>query len=105
MLLPPHARLTQPLPTEHSVFAYVADGAVEFGCGSYNSPALVRERNVAVFDEGDHVSAITDNSTARFLLIAGQPLDEPIVRHGPFVMNTKAEINQAILDYQSGALG
>ncbi len=58
-----------------------------------------------MFDEGDHVSAITDDSTARFLLIAGQPLDEPIVRQGPFVMNTQAEINRAILDYQSGALG
>ncbi len=105
VLLPPHARLTQPLPKGHAVFAYVADGEVEFGCGSDNSPALVRERNVAVFDEGDHVSAITDDSTARFLLIAGQPINEPIVRHGPFVMNTQAEIKQAILDYQSGALG
>ncbi len=78
---------------------------MEFGCGSYNSPALVRERTVAVFDEGDHVSAITDDSSARFLLTAGQPIKEPIVRQGPFVMNTQAEINQAILDYQSGALG
>ncbi len=66
---------------------------------------LVRERTVAVFDEGDHVRAITDDGTARFLLIAGQPINEPIVRRGPFVMNTKAEINQAILDYKSGALG
>jgi len=105
VFLPPHARLTQPLLKGHTVFAYVADGEVEFGCGSYNSPALVRERTVAVFDEGDHVSAITDDSSARFLLIAGQPIKEPIVRQGPFVMNTQAEINRAILDYQSGALG
>ena len=58
---------TQPLPKGHTVFAYVADGEAGFGCGSYNSPATVRERTVAVFDDGDYVSAITDNSTARFL--------------------------------------
>ena len=105
VLLPPHARLTQPLPKGHAVFAYVADGEVEFGCGSHNSPARVRERNIAVFDEGDHVRAITDDSSARFLLIAGQPINEPVVRYGPFVMNTQAEINQAILDYQNGSMG
>ncbi len=104
VFLPPHARLTQPLPKGHAVFAYVANGEVEFGCGGYNSPALVHERTIAVFDEGDHVSAVTDDSSARFLLIAGQPIKEPIVRHGPFVMNTLAEIKQAIRDFQSGAL-
>ena len=101
VFLPPHARLAQPLPEGHTVFAFVADVEVEWGCGSYNSPALVRERTVAVFEEGDHGSAITDDSSARFLLIAGQPIKEPIERHGPFVMNTQVEINQATLDYRS----
>lgn len=105
VFLPRHARLTQQLPRGHTVFAYVADGEVEFGCGSYNSPATVRERTVAVFDDGDHVSAITDNSIARFLLVAGKALGEPIARHGPFVMNTQTEINQAIRDYETGTLG
>ena len=104
VFLPPHARLNQALPKGHTVTAYVASGAVEFGCGSYNSPALVHERTIAVFDEGDHVSAVTDDSSARFLLNAGRPIKEPIVRHGPFVMNTLAEIKQAIRDYESGAL-
>ena len=102
--LPPHARLFQPLPKEHTVFAYLADGEVEFGCGSCNSPALIRDRTVVVFDAGDHVSAITEDSDARFLLIAGQPLDEPIARQGPFVMNTKDEIDQANLDYKNGSM-
>jgi len=105
VFLPRHARLTRPLPRGHTVFAYVADGEVGFGCGSYNSPATVHERTVAVFDDGDHVSAITDNSTARFLLVAGKALGEPIARHGPFVMNTQTEINQAIRDYETGTLG
>ncbi len=51
------------------------------------------------------MSAITDDSSARFLLTAGQPIEEPIVRHGPFVMNTQAEIDRAIRDYQTDTLG
>jgi len=103
--LSPYSRLTQPLPKGHTVFAYVSEGEVEFGCSSCNTPALVRRRAVAVFDEGEHVSAITTDKAARFLLIAGRPIGEPIVRQGPFVMNTRAEIDQAIHDYQQGMLG
>ena len=102
--LAPHSRLKQTLPAGHTAFAYVADGQVEFGCGSFNSPATLAERELAVFDDGNFVSAITNESPARFLLIAGKPIGEPIVREGPFVMNTKAEIAMAIRDYQRGAL-
>ncbi|MDH3468447.1 MAG: hypothetical protein OES26_21515 [Gammaproteobacteria bacterium] len=62
------------------------------------------ERKIAVFDDGNFVMANTDESPARFLLIAGKPIGEPIVREGPFVMNTKAEIASAIRDYQRGTL-
>jgi redox-sensitive bicupin YhaK (pirin superfamily) len=102
--LAPHSRLKQTLPAGHAAFAYVADGQVEFGCGSFNSPATLGERELAVFDDGSFVTAITNESPARFLLIAGKPIGEPIVREGPFVMNTKAEIAMAIRDYQRGAL-
>jgi redox-sensitive bicupin YhaK (pirin superfamily) len=102
--LAPHSRLKQHLPAGHTVFAYVAEGQVEFGCGSFNSPATLGEREVAVFDDGNLVTAITDDLSARFLLIAGKPIGEPIVREGPFVMNTETEIATAIRDYQSGAL-
>ena len=102
--LAPHSRLEQSLPKGHAVFAYVADGSVEFGSRSSASPVMVSAREVALFDDGDHVSAITDDRSARFLLIAGQPIREPIVREGPFVMNTKVEIATAIHDYQTGAL-
>lgn len=102
--LAPHARLKQTLPASHAAFAYVADGQVEFGCSSFNSPAVLGERELAVFDNGNFVTAITDDSAARFLLIAGKPIGEPIVREGPFVMNTKAEIATAVRDYQRGAL-
>lgn len=102
--LGPHARLQQTLPAGHAAFAYVADGQVEFGCGSFNSPASLCAREIAVFDEGNFVTAVTDESTSRFLLIAGRPIGEPIVREGPFVMNTKEEIRDAIRDYQSGSI-
>ena len=102
--LAPHARLKQSLPAGHAAFAYVAEGEVEFGCSSFNSPATLGERELAVFDDGDFVTAITDDKSARFLLMAGKPIGEPIVREGPFVMNTKAEIAAAIRDYQRGVL-
>ena len=100
-----HARLRQDLPAGHTAIAYVADGRVEFGCGSFNSPAMIGKREIVVFDDGNFVSAVTDDSSARFLLIAGRPIGEPIVREGPFVMNTTDEIRQSIRDYLSGAMG
>jgi redox-sensitive bicupin YhaK (pirin superfamily) len=58
----------------------------------------------AVLTDGDSVEFIAGSSGARFLLLAGRPLNEPIVQYGPFVMNTTAEIEQAIRDYQTGRL-
>jgi redox-sensitive bicupin YhaK (pirin superfamily) len=48
---------------------------------------------------------VTATEAARFILIAGKPLNEPIVQYGPFVMNTKEEIMQAVNDYRSGKMG
>ena len=102
--LGPNARFKQDLPAGHAVFAYVADGQAEFGCGGTTSSVSLRKRELAVFDDGDYVSARTDESSTRFLLIAGRPIGEPIVRAGPFVMNTEDEIRDAIKDYQAGVL-
>jgi redox-sensitive bicupin YhaK (pirin superfamily) len=54
--------------------------------------------------DGDLVEATAGTGGARFLLLAGRPLGEPVVQHGPFVMNTREEIEQAIRDYHSGEL-
>ena len=58
-----------------------------------------------MFGPGDHITASTDSDEGvRFLIIAGRPIGEPIVQHGPFVMNTQQEIQQAFTDYQNGYL-
>jgi redox-sensitive bicupin YhaK (pirin superfamily) len=55
-----------------------------------------------VFADGDYISASTTDQPVRFLLISGQPLNEPIARYGPFVMNTQAEIERALEDLKNG---
>ncbi len=82
------------LPASHTAFVYVYDGALK------ESPL----HSLAVLGEGDEISLTAGDEGARFILVSGQPLGEPIVQHGPFVMNTRAEIEQAVRDYQSGKL-
>eukprot|EP01024_Parvocaulis_polyphysoides_P007125 TRINITY_DN12145_c0_g1_i1.p2 TRINITY_DN12145_c0_g1~~TRINITY_DN12145_c0_g1_i1.p2 ORF type:complete len:199 (-),score=28.79 TRINITY_DN12145_c0_g1_i1:30-581(-) len=90
---------TKSFPENWNGFAYVCDGS-----GKVGDKEASRE-NAYVFGTGDHVSAETDkNEGLRFLLVAGQPIGEPIVQHGPFVMNTQEEIYQAFMDYQTGKL-
>lgn len=82
-----------------SGFAYIYHGA-----GSI-SGTQVSPQHTVVLGEGDHIAAASDDDEGlRFLLVAGQPIGEPIVQHGPFVMNTQEEIHQAFRDYQSGQL-
>ena len=71
-------------------------------CLSGTEEKLVQAHHTIVFSkEGDTVQFKNDsNETSRFVLIGGEPINEPIVQHGPFVMNTRQEINQAIQDYQ-----
>ncbi len=85
-----------PVPAAHNVFAYVFDGNALVG-----EPARKVERGcIAVLGAGDAVKLA--GGPGRVLLAAGKPLKEPVARYGPFVMNTDAEIRQAIADYQSG---
>lgn len=80
-------------------FAYVYDGAGSI-CGTKVTP-----EHAVVLGPGDHISASSEDAKGlKFLLIAGKPIGEPIVQHGPFVMNTQQEIYQAFADYQSGYL-
>jgi redox-sensitive bicupin YhaK (pirin superfamily) len=93
--LPAGARFRYVLPVRHAAFVYLYDGALRIG------GTEVKTRHLAVLGAGDAVEA-TAQGAARFLLLAGRPLGEPIAKYGPFVMNSEAEIRQAIRDYQSG---
>jgi redox-sensitive bicupin YhaK (pirin superfamily) len=59
---------------------------------------------MAVLASGETIELQTDDQNAQVLILAGRPLNEPIVQYGPFVMNTRAEIRQAIADYEQGRL-
>ncbi len=97
--MPPNTSVTQPVPVGYNGFCYVFEGEAEIG-GS-NVPAA----HLAVLGPGDAVNLRSGESAARLLLVAGRPIGEPIARYGPFVMNTREEIQQAFHDYQSGNFG
>jgi redox-sensitive bicupin YhaK (pirin superfamily) len=97
--LQPRARFRHQLPGDQAAFVYVLAGAVQLG----EAATPVREGHLAVLGSGLEVTATTDVG-ARFLLLAGRPLGEPVARRGPFVMNTEAELDQAVADYRAGRL-
>jgi redox-sensitive bicupin YhaK (pirin superfamily) len=102
--LSPGARVVQPLGADHAGLAYVFGGAALVG----EDAREVKDGQMAQLGDGDDVvlaCAKEAKEPARLLLLAGVPLGEPVARYGPFVMNSEAQIRQAILDYQSGRLG
>jgi redox-sensitive bicupin YhaK (pirin superfamily) len=96
--LPAGASFREAVPRGHTAFAYLDQGEVRFGPEQTpaHAPALV------IFGDGDSVEATAGAGGGRFLLAAARPLGEPIARHGPFVMNTRAEIEQALQDLRTG---
>jgi redox-sensitive bicupin YhaK (pirin superfamily) len=101
------------LPTDHSAFIYVFEGRARIGNpdpdvdehGEADSKSRALEtRTLGVLSTGSSVTATALDGPARFLLLAAQPLREPIARYGPFVMNTRAELEQAFIDYRNGTL-
>jgi hypothetical protein len=96
--LPAGSTFRDTVPRGHTVFAYVDQGEVRFGPEQThaNAPALV------IFDDGDIVEAAAGAAGGRFLLAAARPLREPIARYGPFVMNTRAEIEQTLQELRTG---
>ena len=96
--LPAGTAFREQVPRGHTVFAYLDHGDVHFGPERrpVHGPALV------IFGDGDRVEASAGPGGGRFLLAAARPLGEPIARHGPFVMNTRAEIEQALQDLRTG---
>ncbi len=99
--LPQGQRFVQQTPAAHNALIYLFEGEISIGEG--NSATKLSGHAAALLNAGDQV-VVTATSDARFLLLAAQPLNEPVVQYGPFVMNTREEIEQAIRDYQSGKL-
>jgi len=100
--LPAGAIFAHPLAADHNAFIYVYEGQVRIGNGE--TARRLQAHDAGVLSPGDSVCIQTSGADARFLLLAARPLHEPVVQHGPFVMNTREEIEQAIRDYQTGQL-
>ena len=104
--LEPGATFEQPLPAGHNAFVYVYRGELAVDDGTTRTPVPVERMAVlANKPEGDGVRVQAGADGARALLIAGQPLNEPIAQYGPFVMNRQAEIFQAVEDFRAGRFG
>lgn len=98
--LPAGTRFTHPVKPGYQSFLYSYEGSVKVG-----APDMARSlkaQAAGILSDGDRIDITADAGGARFILLAARPLREPIVQYGPFVMNTHDEIEQAIIDYQSG---
>jgi redox-sensitive bicupin YhaK (pirin superfamily) len=91
--------LVLPIPPGHSAFAYLFDGEARFGA---TERTLVTAPRLIVWGDGGSVEVHAEKKPARFLLVSGKPLNEPIARYGPFVMNTPQEIQQTLRELQQG---
>ena len=94
--LAPGAEYTQDIPEGHTALAYVFDGEGVFGDETVDAVSMV------TFEDSGTLRAHAENSAVRFMVIAGAPFKEPIAPYGPFVMNTREEIQQALRDLRSG---
>ena len=95
--LPAGAQLSLDVPAADTVLAYVYQGVLLAGLP-------IQKGQLARFGKGEQITLTAGADGVRLLLLAGTPLAEPIAQHGPFVMNTEAEIRQAIADYRNGTL-
>lgn len=99
--LPSGGRFVQPVAPEHNVFVYPYEGSVRVGPAG--EERALDSQAAGFLSPGDEVEIGTGEQGAAFLVLAARPLREPVVQYGPFVMNSREEIEQAIQDYQSGS--
>lgn len=96
------ASIIQPVERGHNVFAYLYEGKGIFGPAEGNRKETVTSPVMVLFEDGDQIEAHSHNGSMSFLLVSGKPLNEPIARYGPFVMNTMAEIKQTLQELSDG---
>jgi hypothetical protein len=115
--VPAGTRKVLPVETYRRAFAYVFEGSASFRDASVpfgvltekagpDGEELVREqtgnRSLVVFDSGDEVVVQAGDEGVRFLLVSGRPIEEPVAWYGPIVMNTQAELQQAVAELRDG---
>jgi redox-sensitive bicupin YhaK (pirin superfamily) len=114
--MPPQETFVHPVRPGHAVFTYVIDGAAYFDkerdCFSYEVEgrnyfdmernSLVSKESLALYDDGEQVEIVSGDQGARFLLVSGKPLNEPVAWYGPIVMNTQEELKLAFEEYRNG---
>ena len=90
------------IPKNQTVMVYVIDGELKF----HNDNKIARKGQMIYFDQSSDIINLTSISlTGSYLVLAGEPLNESIVRYGPFVTNTDGDMKKAMLDYQNGKMG
>jgi redox-sensitive bicupin YhaK (pirin superfamily) len=94
--LPAGRSFEQAVSETDNAFVFVIDGKLETG----GQGTKLGRRMLGILSKGKRVTVKAQSETARFLLVSGQPLNEPVARGGPFVMNTKQEIMRAFEDYR-----
>jgi redox-sensitive bicupin YhaK (pirin superfamily) len=117
VFVPPGKRKALPVERGRHAFAYVFEGSGTFSDASQpfgvltekdtaQGETLIRERtgnrSLVVFDSGDEITVQAGDEGIRFLLISGKPIEEPVAWHGPIVMNTEAELQQAVAELRNG---
>ena len=117
VFVPAGQRKTLPVETERHAFAYVFEGAGSFRAASQPQGVLTErqvdgdeivareltsDRSLVLFDSGDEVTVQAGEQGIRFLLVSGKPIGEPVAWYGPIVMNTQAELKQAVAELRDG---
>ncbi len=100
--LPAGATFSHPIAEHYNAFLYPYEGNLNVGPEDALRP--LKRQSAGLLSEGHRIRVVAGSEGARFLVLAGRPLGEPIVQVGPFVMNTREEVEQAMRDYQSGSL-
>lgn len=98
--LPPGTEVDVPVSEGHNAFIYLYEGEAVVG----DDDRALTQRTAGLLSDGDSVRIRSGTTPTRLLLLAGKPLNEPVVQYGPFVMNTPEEIQQALNDYREGRL-
>jgi redox-sensitive bicupin YhaK (pirin superfamily) len=100
--MPAGRSFEQPVPRGHAAFAYVFEGEAILGTDAAGAGTPVAAVRLALLGDGEIVGVRTADRAARLLLVSGRPLGEPVARYGPFVMNTRDEIQQALRELREG---